>query len=250
MAELPSRHQHPVRDHGMEVRMPVSEAAERLDRDHQPRTGPAFPESRRPGHPHSVVRGAREEAKQASLALKEAAENPWDREYNMPVGHRRQDSGQELLGQERRPPGLAARAEVVGLAGERQKVLTPAPGTADPGESVLQAPALQKSRDRARHYGAQVSITGLEPLLVFPQEALENRGGVMLLPGVFSRARTLQTRGMDSMLTGERRQGLPALDQGLEHGLRFLSAPVPPAHNRFQLSSGISCRHPAPPCAG
>lgn len=79
----------------------------------------------------------------------------------------------ELLREERRSLGLAARTEVARLAAKREEMLALARGTKDPREPPSEPSAVEELVDRGPDHGAERTGTRLEALLVRPDVAFE-----------------------------------------------------------------------------
>jgi hypothetical protein len=95
--------------------------AERLDRDDQARCDARPVEDRANARDDGMASRAGEQAEQAPLALEQPAQDTWNRENDVAVRDGREDLRDDVLREQRRALGLAARTEVVGPAGEREQ---------------------------------------------------------------------------------------------------------------------------------
>jgi hypothetical protein len=105
------------------------------------------------------------------LLQEEPAQRPGDGEGDVGVGDVGEDVQDEALTQQRRALALAARAEVAGLAGERDQAGVAAGAAARPGEARLHASTLEVGLEGPAHMPG--SGPGIEALLAHLQVALE-----------------------------------------------------------------------------
>ena len=68
---------------------------------------------------------------------------------------------------------MAAWTKAPQLAGEGHQKLMPAIGAADAGDTLVEDAAVEVAMDREFHTAAQITMGGLEALLVDQEEALE-----------------------------------------------------------------------------
>ena len=68
---------------------------------------------------------------------------------------------------------MAAWTKAPQLAGEGHQKLVPAIGAADAGDTLVEDAAVEVAMDREFHTAAQITMGGLEALLVDQEEALE-----------------------------------------------------------------------------
>jgi len=115
--------------------------AERLNREHETRCDVVAIDDRANARDDRVTSRAGEQAKQTPLALEQPAQDTWNRENDVAVRHGLEDLRHDVLREQRRALGLAARTEVASSAGEREQVLGAAVRTTDPREAALQPAA-------------------------------------------------------------------------------------------------------------
>ena len=115
--------------------------AERLDRDHETWRDVVAIEDRADARDDRVASRAGEQAEQAPLALEQPAQDTWNRENDVAVRDGLEDLRHDVLREQRRAHGLAARTEVASPAGEGEQVLGPAVRAANPREAALQPAA-------------------------------------------------------------------------------------------------------------
>ncbi len=153
----------------MHVRVEVGGVrAERLDRDDQARCDVVAIEDRADARDDGVTRRTGEQAEQAPLALEQPAQDARNREHDVAVRHGLEDLRDDVLREQRRALGLAARAEVASSAGEREQVLGPAVRTADPREAALKPAAGEVGLDGCGDDLAQRVFSRLVAFLVLP----------------------------------------------------------------------------------
>ena len=114
---------------------------ERLDREYETRRDVVAIEDRADARDDRVTRRAGEQAEQAPLALEQPTQDTWNREHDVAVRHGLEDLRDDVLREQRRALGPAARAEVAGPAGERERVLGAAVRAADPREAPARDPS-------------------------------------------------------------------------------------------------------------
>jgi len=158
---------------GVDVRVEVGVGAEGLDGGDEAGDDMAVVEDRDERAMHGLVGGAGEETEEPALSLEQPTQDAGDGEHVMAVGDGGEDLLPELLGEEGRALGLAARAEVAGLAGEGQEVLAAAGGAPDPCEAVGEPAALEERIGGAADDGAQRSVLRLEAVFVRGEVAVE-----------------------------------------------------------------------------
>lgn len=113
-----------------------AEGAEGLDRDDATWADVGAAEQHLEALADRLVGRARQQTEQAAFTLEQPPDGSWDRESPVSIRHGRKDLGRELLGQQRRAFGLAARANPSLPATERQQVLAAAGRAANAGETV------------------------------------------------------------------------------------------------------------------
>jgi hypothetical protein len=158
---------------GVDVRVEVGVGTEGLDGGDEAGDDMAVVEDRDEGAMHGVVGGAGEESEEPALSLEQPTQDAGDGEHVMAVGDGGEDLLPEFLGEEGRALGLAARAEVTGLAGEGQEVLAMARWAADPGEAAGEPAALEERIGGAAGDGAQWTVLRLEAVFVRGEVAVE-----------------------------------------------------------------------------
>ncbi len=156
--EAPAALEKPSAHQGVDVRMPVAERAEGLNRGHDARECIAAVEPGLQAEPQGVVGRAAENGEQAAVALEEAAEGLGNREYHMTVRYRLAHHLQEVFREECRALGLAARTEVARLTGERDQVLGPAGLAAQAREACEVSPAVEELLYESRDPHSQSRI--------------------------------------------------------------------------------------------
>jgi len=114
---------------------------ERLDREYETRRDVVAIEDRADARDDRVTRRAGEQAEQAPLALEQPAQDTWNREHDVAVRDGLEDLLDDVLREQRRALGPAARTEVASSAGESEQVLGGAVRAADPREAALQPAA-------------------------------------------------------------------------------------------------------------
>ena len=122
LQELSTLRKCAVGDERMHVGVEVGGVgAERLDRDDQARRRVVAIEDRADARDDRVTSRAGEQAEQAPLALEQPAQDTRNREHDVAVRDGLEELRDDVLREQRRALGLAARTEVTCPAGEREQ---------------------------------------------------------------------------------------------------------------------------------
>ena len=139
-----------VRDNEVQVRVPIGERAVCLEAGHDAHGEIRLAGERTDGGRDGVRTHAGDLAQQSAPIEAVRAEPLGESEHNLPVWYRSQERLIQPLGPDGEPLGVATRAEIPCLAGERQYILMCASVTAHTGEPVVEDAAREELRHSSR----------------------------------------------------------------------------------------------------
>ena len=214
--------------------------AEGLDREDETRCDIAPVKDRADTRDDRVASRAGKQAEKLTLALEHPPQRARDRQHDVAVRDGLEDLGDDMFRKERRPLGLAARAEVAGPTGKREQVLGPIARATDPREAALEPAAGEVGLDGRGNDLAQRPFPRLVAVLVLPGALAAMRDAPEGMRGGYVRV-SASRRGARSETVSRlspRLRGTPGDWRGLQ-GTRWGNAFV------GESSSGNGSRAPS-----
>ena len=144
------------------MRMPVGARAMRLQARDDAHRELALAGQRANGGRDGAGGDAGDLAEQAAAIETIGAQPLGDGEHHLPVRHGREERRVQPLRPDREPLGVAARAEIAALAGEREQVLVRAGVAADAREPVVEDAAGEELVGDLRDDGAPRAVLARE----------------------------------------------------------------------------------------